>query len=151
MEKIQIYFTCCQAANIAGSFVTPWTVAPEATLSMGFSRQEYWSGLPFPSPGDIPNPGAEPGSPELQADSLPSHQGSPIHLLETMWFLEPLDEKHSSGVVCRSLYSGLTETLITYFPSNWWSVVGFHCFKGDFIFFLFLVYFWRSSFSLLTT
>ena len=69
MEKIQIYFTCCQAANIADSFVTPWTVAPQATLSLGFSRQEYWSGLPFPSPGDIPNPGAEPGSPELQADS----------------------------------------------------------------------------------
>ena len=41
-------------------------------LSMGFSRQEYWSGLPFPSPGDLPDPGLEPGSPALQADSLPS-------------------------------------------------------------------------------
>ena len=39
---------------------------------MGFSRQEYWSGLPFPSPGDLPNPGIEPGSPTLQADALPS-------------------------------------------------------------------------------
>ena len=49
-------------------FVTPWTVACQTTLSMGFSRLQYWSGLPFPSPGDLPNPGIEPGSPTLQAD-----------------------------------------------------------------------------------
>ena len=53
-------------------FATPWTVAYQALLSMGFSRQEYWSGLPFPSPGDLPNPGIEPGSPALQTDALPS-------------------------------------------------------------------------------
>ena len=53
-------------------FVTPWTVAYHAPPSVGFSRQEYWSGLPFPSPGDLPNPGIEPGSPTLQADALPS-------------------------------------------------------------------------------
>ena len=51
---------------------TPQTVACQAPLSMGFSRQEYWSGLPFPSPEDLPNPGIKPGSPTLQADSLPS-------------------------------------------------------------------------------
>ena len=51
-------------------FVTPWTVAYQAPPSMGFSRQECWSGLPFPSPGDLPNPGIEPGSPALQADAL---------------------------------------------------------------------------------
>ena len=51
---------------------TPWAVAHQAPLSMGFSRQEYWSGLPFPSPGDLPNPGIEPKSPALQADSLPT-------------------------------------------------------------------------------
>ena len=51
-------------------FVTPWTVAYQAPLSMGFSRQQYWSGLPFPSPGDLPNPGIEPGSPALQTDAL---------------------------------------------------------------------------------
>ena len=51
-------------------FVTPWTVAYQAPQSMGFSRQEYWSGLPFPSPGDLPNPGIEPRSPALQADAL---------------------------------------------------------------------------------
>ena len=53
-------------------FATPWTVAYQAPPSMEFSRQEYWSGLPFPSPGDLPNPGIEPGSPALQADALPS-------------------------------------------------------------------------------
>ena len=53
-------------------FVIPQTVVFQAPLSMGFSRQEYWSGLPFPSPGDLPNPGIKPGSPALQADSLPS-------------------------------------------------------------------------------
>ena len=47
-------------------FVTPWTVAHQAPPSMGFSRQEYWSGLPFPSPGDLPNPGIEPRSPTLR-------------------------------------------------------------------------------------
>ena len=49
---------------------TPRTVACQAPLSMGFSRQEDWSGLPFPSPGDLPDPGIKPGSPALQADSL---------------------------------------------------------------------------------
>ena len=53
-------------------FATPWTVAHQAPLSMGFSRREYWSGLPFPCPGDLPNPGTEPGFPALQADTLPS-------------------------------------------------------------------------------
>jgi len=51
-------------------FATPWTVAYQTPQSMEFSRQEYWSGLPFPSPGDFPNPGIEPCSPELQADAL---------------------------------------------------------------------------------
>ena len=53
-------------------FATPWTEAHQASPSMGFSRQEYWSGLPFPSPGDLPDPGIEPRSPALQADALTS-------------------------------------------------------------------------------
>ena len=53
-------------------FMTPWTVAYQAPPSMGFSRQEYWSGLPFPSPGDLSHPGIEPGSPTFQADALTS-------------------------------------------------------------------------------
>ena len=72
-------------------FATPWTVAHQASTSMEFSRQEYWSGLPFPSPGDLPSPGIEPGSHTLQADALPS---KPILFwkmllkksLEVQWF-----------------------------------------------------------------
>ena len=61
-------------------FATPWTVAYQAPSSMGFSRQEYWSGLPFPSPGDLPNPGIEPGSPALRADALASEPpGKPLN------------------------------------------------------------------------
>ena len=53
-------------------FATPWAVVYQAPPSMGFSRQEYWSGLSFPSPGDLPNPGIEPRSPAVQAEALPS-------------------------------------------------------------------------------
>ena len=61
----------------------PWTVAHQAPPCMGFSRQEYWSGLPFPSPGDLPNPGIEPRSPTLQADALTSAPpGKPLSDLE---------------------------------------------------------------------
>ena len=52
---------------ISDTFATPWTVACQASLSMGFPRQEYWSGLPFPSPGDLPDPGVKLVSPALQA------------------------------------------------------------------------------------
>ena len=63
-------------------FATPWTVTYQASPSMGFSRQEYWSGLPFPSPGDVPDPGIEPVSPVLQADALTSEpQGSLVNFL----------------------------------------------------------------------
>ena len=58
-------------------FVTPQTIARQAPLSMGLLRQEYWNGLPFPSPGDLPDPVIKPIFPSLQVDSLPlSHQGS---------------------------------------------------------------------------
>ena len=58
--------------SIASVSATPWTVARQAPLCLEFSRQEYWSGLPFSSPADLPDPGIEPGSPALQAGSLPS-------------------------------------------------------------------------------
>ena len=61
--------------------MTPWITAGQVPLSMGFSRQQYWSGLPFPPPGDLPHPGIEPRSPALQADSLPTElQGKYISL-----------------------------------------------------------------------
>ena len=65
-----------------------WTVAHQAPLSMGFSRQEHWSGLPRPPPGDLPHPGIEPASPVFQVDSLLlNHQGSPISSANNMYFL----------------------------------------------------------------
>ena len=71
-------------------FATPWSVGHQAPLSMGFSRQEYWSGLPFPPPGYLPKPGSKPtslASPALQVDSLPLyHLGSPITPLRP-WIL----------------------------------------------------------------
>ena len=61
--------------------MTPWTVAYQASQSMEFSRHEYWSGWPFPSPGDLPDPGIEPGSPTLQADALPSEPPGKPHII----------------------------------------------------------------------
>ena len=72
----------CVSCAQSRLFVTPWTVSCRVPLSMGFARQAYWSGLPFPTAGDLPNPGMEPASPgplALQADSLPPElSGKPI-------------------------------------------------------------------------
>ena len=74
-------------------FVTPWTVAYQAPPSMEFSRQGYWSGLPFLSPEDLPDPGIEPGSPALQADALPSYPTAQIlatyHSVTSAWRCTP--------------------------------------------------------------
>ena len=59
-------------AKSCPALAIPWTVTWQAPLSMGFSREEYWGGLPFPSPGDLPDSGIEPGSPALQAHDLPT-------------------------------------------------------------------------------
>ena len=67
-----IYESESEVAQVVSDFAILWTVAHQAPPSMGSSRQEYWSGLPFPSPGDLPNPGTEPRSPALQADALTS-------------------------------------------------------------------------------
>ena len=67
-------------------FVTSWTVAYQTPPSMGFSRQGYWSGFPFPSPEDLPNPGIEPRSPTLKADTLPSEPPGKQILLEWVAF-----------------------------------------------------------------
>ena len=73
---------------------TPWTVAYQAPPSMGFSRQAYWSGLPFPSSGDLPNWGIKPRSPVLQADALPSEPpGKPQCILLYIWLIKELMDK----------------------------------------------------------
>ena len=74
-------------------FATPWTVAPQAPLSMGFFRQEYWSGLPFPSPGDLPEPGIKPRSPSFEAGALTSEPpGKPSKGSRLMTTID--DRKH---------------------------------------------------------
>ena len=81
-------------------FVTPWTVAHQAPPSMGLSRQEYWSGLPFPSPGDLPDPGIEPSSPALQADILTSEPpGKPCFSLPPLKWVGGSDP--GKGDLCR--------------------------------------------------
>ena len=101
--------------------VTPWTVGHQASLSMGFSRQEYSSGLPFPPPGDLPDPGIEPMSPPfpaLQADSLPLiNRGSPqlsSYLLNTVKNHMSLDKDNSPAESQLRPQSWLTPTLQLY-------------------------------------
>ena len=74
-------------------FCDPWAVAHQAPLSMGFPRQGYWSGLPIPPPGDLSNPGIQPRSPALQADSLPSE-------LKKKKKQKPSAAKRQKHVVC---------------------------------------------------
>ena len=80
-------------------FVTPWTVAYQEPQSTEFSRQEYWSGLLFPSPRDLPNPGIEPRFPVLQADALPSEPpGKPWKIYGTLQNWTHIADKH--GFLC---------------------------------------------------
>ena len=101
--------------------MTPWTVARQAPPSMEFSRQEYWSALPFPSPGDFPDPGIEPRPPALQEDSLPSEPpGKPksflnfckskakgmrevLHMLSTVQSLSKIPSMKSLRIVSNTL------------------------------------------------
>ena len=86
--RIAIMCMCvcvCEVASVVSDSATIWTVAHQAPLSVGFSGQEYWSGLPFPPSGDLSDPGIKPSLPALQADSLPlSHQESPCIILITI-------------------------------------------------------------------
>ena len=86
-KKVEVKLLSCVRL-----FATLWTVAHQAPPSMGFSRQEYWSGLPFPSPGDHPDTGIKPRSPGLEADALPLE---PLSLLKCTW----------NGIIPNMLYS----------------------------------------------
>ena len=79
-------------------FATPWTVAHQALQSMEFSRQEYWSGLPFPSAGDLPNPGITPGSPAPQADALTAE---PPGSASVWWLHMETAMSHWCGIIGR--------------------------------------------------
>ena len=93
--------------------VTPWTVARQAPLSTGFSRQEYWSGLPRPPPGDLPNPGIELRSTALQADSLLSEPpGKPkntgVGSLSLLQGIFPIQESNRGLLPCRRILDQLS-------------------------------------------
>ena len=78
IPNLHAVFLLCSVSQSSVTLCAPWTVACQAPLSLELSRQEYRSGLPFPAPGDLPDPGIKPASPAQQADSLPlRHQGSP--------------------------------------------------------------------------
>ena len=97
-------------------FATPWTVAHQASQSMGFSRQEYWSGLPVPSPGDLPDPEIEPMSPTLQADALTSEPpGKPIFQLPNIYLKNrTLLAEYSKMIILSYLFDGKEENHITW-------------------------------------
>ena len=114
-------------------FATPWTIAHQAPPSMEFSRQEYWSGLPFPSPGDLPHPGIEPGSPTLQANTLPSEPPGKYHSdaataaakslqsCPTLW--DPIDCSPPGSPVPGTLQARTLEWVATAFSNAWkWKV-----------------------------
>ena len=114
-------------------FATPWTVAYQAPPSMRFSRQVCWSGLPFPSPGDLPDPGMEPRSPALQADTLPSEPpGKPqpyttgVHF--TIWYCIILGwPNHSFGFSHKLLPNTLLACLVlnhVWLFATPWTVAG---------------------------
>ena len=83
------------SCSVVSSSATPWTIAHQVPLSCGFSRREYWSGLPCPPPADLPNPGIKPRTPTLQVDSLLS---------------KPLGKPKNTGVGCLSLLHGIFQT-----------------------------------------
>ena len=99
---------CALSFSRVWLFATPWTVARQVPLSMGFSRREYWSGLPRPPPGDIPNPGIEPRSPTLQVDSLPSEpqgklKNTRVGSLSLLQRIFPTQELNPGLLHCRQI------------------------------------------------
>ena len=82
--SLSLSLSLSEVAQSCPTLATPWTVAHQAPPSMRFSRQEYWSGLPFPSPGDLPNPGIKPRSPALEADALTSEPPGKSEFKEVM-------------------------------------------------------------------
>ena len=106
---LQIVCVCvCELLSRAQLFVTPWTVALKALLPMGFSRQEYWSGLPFPSPGNLLDSEIKPECPALQADSLLSElPGKPkntgVGSLFLLQWISPTQELNQDLLHCRQI------------------------------------------------
>ena len=106
---IEVKWTEVKSLSCVRLFVTPWNIAYKAPLSTEFSRQEYWSGLPFPSPEDLPNPGIKPRSPTLQADTLPSElRGKALGIKTTeMWNAIVISDINEYICVCNCVCWGV--------------------------------------------
>ena len=102
-----LWLCSVQSLSHVWLFVTPWTVAHQAPLSMWFSRQEYWSVLSFPSPGDLPNPGIKTESPALQVDSLQAELPGKILFKNNMYLIPLLKGIYVlfSGLVLRAVFT----------------------------------------------
>ena len=117
---------------VSDSLWPPWTVAHQAPQSMGFSRQEYWSGLPFPSPGDLPDPGTEPRSPTLRTDALLSEPPGKPKLCLIYCLTHPLNlsqQSHSSFQKILLFSSSSSILGVSYCLFLWWLLL----FKCSFI------------------
>ena len=112
MKVTQLFLTFeAKSVSRVQLFVIPWTVAYKAPLSIEFSRQEYWSGLPFPSPGDLPHPGIEPRSPTLQADTLPSEP--PGNFYGPHWLYSPWNSPGQNTGMGISFLQGIFPTEVS--------------------------------------
>ena len=103
MVKVERSESC---SVVSDSFAAPWTVAHQVPLYMGFPRQEYWSGLPFPSPGYLPNPGIKPRSLALQPDCLPAEpqrkpKNTGVGSLSFLQWIFPAQESNQGLLHCR--------------------------------------------------
>ena len=147
-----------EVAQSCPTLCNPWTVAHQASPSMGFSRQEYWSGLPFPSPGDLPNPGIELRSPALRADSLLAEpQGKPKNtgvgsssLLQEIFLTQELNWAllHCRHILYQLSYPGSPK--VTLFLKAFYLLI-FGCSGSSLLHSLSLVVAAESALSLLST
>ena len=106
---------CTQLLSCAQLFASPWTVARQDPLSMEFSRQEYWSGLPFPSPGDLPDPGIKPESPELASRFFTTAAAKSLQSCPTL--CDPIDGSPPSSAVPGILQARTLEWVAISFSS----------------------------------
>ena len=137
---------CVTVTRSCLTLATRWTVARQAPPSMGFSRQEYWSGLPCSPPGDLPDPGLEPGSSSLQADSLPSEPPGKPHMIlynNIITFLKnplflccpplpnPKGFVQNMGHACMDLFCTYCSVLGSFHETLCLRETAHHCFSGD--------------------
>ena len=114
-----MFIQCLRLLSHVQLFANPWTLALQTPLTMGFPRQEYWSRLLFPSPGDLPNPGIKPSSPALQADVLPLGYGGSISRAAIYFNERKRELQKASGIVSVSGVLSLSRCWIAAQSQNW--------------------------------